>query len=450
MPVQSRSPSPPRQGTRVPPWWHPARLTDGLPAWPVTVVGLSMLVRNVDTSLFTLLSPEIKATFHLGLTGITTLAAITLPLSFLLDPVAAYFADRWPRTTILALAWSVFAVFTAVTGFAGLVVGLGLMYVARLGSATATLFNSTQLSLLSDYYPPTTRAKIFMIRPLTDIGGHLIGPLAAGLVAAGLGWQWPFLVMAVPTLAVGLLLGRLREPSRGYFERRATGQDDDQARTPEKPPGFLEALTTLMGRPATRRFYLAFPFLATAAIGVANLVQLFYSQVFQVDVAERGLITAIAEPCQLAGILAGATYFRRVMRQEPARAVRLTAVAGVGLALSLLGFTVAPTLAIAIVLQAIMTAFTALTAPGLFVMMSALVPPRMRTMGFAVSSLWLVPGALTLPLAGAIGDHYGIRAALAVLVPITLLGCLILASASVPLRRETTARSDTDGPEHAS
>lgn len=403
-----------------------------------------MLVRNVDNSLFSLLSPEIKATFHLGLTGITTLAAVTLPLSYLLDPVVSYFADRWPRTRMLAVAWIAFAVFTALTGVAGLDVSLGLIFTARLGAATAAVFNSTQLSLLSDYYPPATRAKIFMIRPITDIGGHLIGPLFAGLVAAGLGWQQPFLLMAIPTLGVGILVGRLRDPDRGYFERRAAGQDEARARVKERPPGFFEALTTLMARPGTRRFYMSLPFLATAAIGMVNLVQLFYTQVFQVDVAVRGLITAIAEPCQLAGILVGATYFKRAMRQHPARAVRLTSLAGAGLAVSLLGFTAAPNLVTAIVMQGIMTAFTAMVAPGLFVMMSVLVPPRMRTMGFAVSSVWLLLGAVTLPLAGVIGDRFGIRMALAVLVPVTLLGCLILASASGPISRDLALATDPE------
>lgn len=53
----------------------------------------------------------------------------------------------------------------------------------------------------------------------------------------------------------------------------------------------------------------------------------------------------------------------------------------------------------------------------------------MRTLGFATGSLWIVLGALLLPLVGKVGDAFGIRAGLALFVPSYLIGSLILASA---------------------
>ena len=56
-------------------------------------------------------------------------------------------------------------------------------------------------------------------------------------------------------------------------------------------------------------------------------------------------------------------------------------------------------------------------------------PPRVRSLGFAVSALWFLPGLALYPLVGHVADTAGIRAALLGLsIPLIPAG-LLLASA---------------------
>ncbi|MEN3272185.1 MAG: hypothetical protein V7636_946, partial [Actinomycetota bacterium] len=58
-------------------------------------------------------------------------------------------------------------------------------------------------------------------------------------------------------------------------------------------------------------------------------------------------------------------------------------------------------------------------------------PPRARGMGFSLGSLWVLPGLLALPIVGSIGDRYGIRTGLLLMIPIFIVGGLIIASAGL-------------------
>ncbi|HLJ09487.1 MAG TPA: ATP-binding cassette domain-containing protein, partial [Acidimicrobiia bacterium] len=56
------------------------------------------------------------------------------------------------------------------------------------------------------------------------------------------------------------------------------------------------------------------------------------------------------------------------------------------------------------------------------------VPPRMRTLGFATSSLWFILGVPILPIVGTVGDAYGLRVGILIFVPVYVIGSLLLSS----------------------
>src|SRR5437588_10664321 len=89
---------------------RPSNITEGLPTFPLVVLCVTLALRQLDDRLLTVLSPEIKHSFHLGDTGITALAAATTPFALLLDPVVSYFADRRRRTRMLAAGIGIYAV----------------------------------------------------------------------------------------------------------------------------------------------------------------------------------------------------------------------------------------------------------------------------------------------------------------------------------------------------
>ena len=54
-----------------------------------------------------------------------------------------------------------------------------------------------------------------------------------------------------------------------------------------------------------------------------------------------------------------------------------------------------------------------------------------RSLGFSIASLWVLPGLLVLPLIGWLGDTFGIRAGMLVLVPVLLTAALFQPVAGV-------------------
>src|SRR5581483_1145573 len=67
---------------------------------------------------------------------------------------------------------------------------------------------------------------------------------------------------------------------------------------------------------------------------------------------------------------------------------------------------------------------------------SFVIPPRMRTLGFATGNLWILLGTPVIPIIGGIGDKYGLRVGMLIFVPIYLLGSLILASAGYTIEED--------------
>src|SRR5690349_11576965 len=66
-------------------------MTQGYPVWPLLVLCITSAVRQLDADITSVLLPDMGRTFHLSLTGLTTITAVTLPVAFLLDPVVSYF-----------------------------------------------------------------------------------------------------------------------------------------------------------------------------------------------------------------------------------------------------------------------------------------------------------------------------------------------------------------------
>src|SRR3546814_19782926 len=49
-------------------------------------------------------------------------------------------------------------------------------------------------------------------------------------------------------------------------------------------------------------------------------------------------------------------------------------------------------------------------------------------MGFAVASLWVIPGLVMLPIIGWMGDEFGLRWGMLLMVPIFLIGGIVVSS----------------------
>ena len=184
------------------------------------------------------------------------------------------------------------------------------MYAATSPSCVSTtgkaVIDPTHNSLIADYYPIETRSRVYSFHRAANAVGAFVGPLTAGLLAYAFGWRVPFLIFVIPTAIFALMAMTLREPTRGRWERQATGASAEVGDTEEEAPSFAESWRTVHKVQSLHRIWWSLPFLATALIGFVTLAALLYDEEFGLDERARGVAAAVAEPFALVGLVIGA------------------------------------------------------------------------------------------------------------------------------------------------
>jgi MFS family permease len=402
-------------------------LTEGEPLFPLVVLFGLNAVDELDKTAFNVLAPEIRRSFDLGISGVLGLVAVIELVAILLGLPLAYLADRRPRVRLARRGATVWGTFSLCTGLAP---NVGMLAAARAGAGMGrAVVTPTHFSLLADYYPPQIRSKVFGTHRAANSVGQFIGPILAGGLALWLGWRAPFVLFIVPTLVFVTLAHRLAEPPRGAHERRAAGATEVACLTEEQPPRVVEGFRELWRIRSLRRVWYALPFAATMVVGMGSLFSLFYEQEFGLNSAQRGFASAATEPFQILGLVAGIPIANRLLRKDPALLLRFVAVVGVVVAICFAALSVTPYLAMVIAFNMVIAAAAAVLSPGVFSVLSLTLPPRVRSLGFAVSALWFLPGLALYPLIGHVADTSGIRTALLALAPTMVVGGFLLASA---------------------
>jgi len=408
--------------------WRPSAVTLGRSAFPLGVLFGLNAVDELDRTAFAVLLPDIRDHFGLSNGAALSLVAVTTIAVILVEVPLSFVCDRSNRVRIAAAGAAVWGLFSIGTGLAPTVVAL---VVARIGAGVGrAVVNPTHSSLLSDWYEPAARVKVFAVHRLANSVGQIVGPASAGIIAYYLGWRSPFLLFALPTFVFVLLTLRLREPVRGEHERRAAGADDVAAAVEQAPESPWATMRLLSRLPTFRRVWLSVPFLGVALFGVPNLLSLVYEDVFGLDAAQRGLITAGVEPLQIIGVVASLPIVARIAESRPEFLLRFVAVVGVVDGALLVVLAYAPNVATAVAVHALLAGSIGTLAPAFFSMLSLIAPPHVRSAAFSTLSVFAVPGiALFLPFIGALSDSVGVQASMLTMVPVSLAAGGILSTA---------------------
>ena len=284
--------------------------------------------------------------------------------------------------------------------------------------------------------------------------------LGAGL-AAVFSWRAPFFFFAVPIVVVVVVGLRLREPPRGRHEQLELGEQmlasergepallADAAAAPEAgntavaidipveaAPSLGEAWRTVWKIGVLRRIFIALPFLAAAIAGFTSLASLQYQETFHLDAVERAYLIAPIQVFDLLGLAVGAVIATRLARRGIGLVFRMLAVASLVAAGFAVLFALAPNVPLAFIGNAGIDASLAIVGPGVLASLSLAIPSRVRSVGFSIGALFVLPGFLVLPIVGALGDAVGFRYGLLILVPIFAIGGLIVASAGSLIERD--------------
>ncbi len=412
-------------GVRHPKQWM-TDLCGGEAAYPLIILFGLNAVDELDRTAFGILLPEIRESFDINISTALSIVALSSIAALALQVPIAQYADKSKRIPLVfggALMWAMFS------GMTGLATGLILLTIARSGSSLGkAVIDPTHNSLIADYYPIETRSRVYSFHRAANAVGAFVGPLTAGMLAFHFDWRVPFLVFVIPTVIFAVLALRMNEPTRGRWERHATGASQEIIDTEEESPSFAESWRTAHKVKSLQRIWWALPFLATSLIGFVTLASLLYEQKFDLDERARGVAAAVAEPFALVGLVIGARIATRRFVGNIKGLIRFVAMVALLTSIASAGFAFSPNIYVAVALNCVISASLAIIGPGVLAALSLAIPPRARATGFAIGSLWVIPGLFVLPVIGWIADNWSIEIGMLMMIPMFVIGSVILRS----------------------
>ncbi|MGB2894981.1 MAG: MFS transporter [Anaerolineales bacterium] len=183
-----------------------------------------MLLHQSDRLLIAPLTTPIMETFGINEAQMGAVVTGALLVGAFLYPIWGYLYDRFSRPKLLALASAIWGATTWLSAIAP-------TYKTFLATRASTGIDDSSYpglySLLSDYFKPSVRGKVYGFLQLSQPLGYMLGLVVATFFASSLGWRNIFYV----TGSLGLILAviiffTVREAPRGSSEPELEGLED--------------------------------------------------------------------------------------------------------------------------------------------------------------------------------------------------------------------------------
>ena len=213
----------------------------GLPkgAWyALTLASATQAVSLLDRQILSILAPSIRADLKIGDAELGLLYGTVFALFYALFSLPlGRLADGWVRTRLLGICLAAWSACAGLAAFAG---GFGLLALSRLGVGIGeAAAQPAANSIIFDTFPRSKRGTAMAAMGIATALGLGLSMTLGGVVAswwdhrfpAGSapggfsGWQFAFLVAAVPGLILAALILGLKEPVRGGVDGIATPPD---------------------------------------------------------------------------------------------------------------------------------------------------------------------------------------------------------------------------------
>jgi MFS family permease len=410
-------------------------------AWPMWVLGLVVLIDQVDQNLVRGVVPQLKSDFGIDDFGIGVLISAFVLVNGVITVPAGYLADRWHRTRTIGhtvVGWSGITMLTAASqNFGQLLLGRAL-----LGFGQAVTEPSAN-SLISDYYPTNQRGAAFSVQQIMGIIGFGLGIALGGAIGSQFGWHWAFIVVGPPGLLIAALAYRLREPRRGHGDRLHLGITDDTPADDHQrlfEHGLRRFLVDMMtGLRDDLRVIISIPTLKFALVGVGAFMFTVtgigawlpeFHRRFS-GLSQEQATSAVGLIVLAGGIpgllLGGRIADRYAQRIRGARVVIPAYCISAGTALFTVSYLPMPfAVSLALELVGMFTIWVAV--PALRAGLADAVPAHLRGAGFGAFNLVsIVFGAAAAPIiVGAIADVLDLRLAFLLVSPPVFLGAYVL------------------------
>jgi ABC-type branched-subunit amino acid transport system ATPase component/sugar phosphate permease len=409
---------------------------------PLVLMTVAAFVPGMISNGLGVLGPNVQRSFHLSLAGLGAVTFVAAVAQIAWGLPVAIAGDRGSRKAVTAFTLLVFAVATPLMALSPNVwffVFFYLIAAVALGTSD-TVMNS----YLSDAYPTEARARVFAWRNISDPLAQTIGVGVMTTVAAVTGdWRWSLLVGLVG-IPIGLMVLRLREPTKGENESnhilKSSGMDIAGQQDAAPKVLFGSAVTRIMRIRSLYYELVAVAILGFAGTGVPLFGSIYFNRVWHQGTAQRGQIYVIIGLAAFIGVPVAWAVGDRLFRRAPQQPLKLAA-----LCITLYGglFAVSlymPQLWLVVLFQFLANVAVAPLSISIFQTLAATAPPEMRSITFALFGVYgLVfggfAGAIVL---GAFADSVGVTGALTLIGPVCAAGGLLLYVGSRYVRRDIT------------
>jgi MFS family permease len=182
----------------------------------VFVFFMFMLLHQSDKLLIGPLTTPIMETFGINEAQMGAVFTGALIVEAIFYPLWGYLYDRYARSKLLALASFIWGSTTWLSAIVP-------TYPAFLATRASTGIDDSSYpglySLISDYFGPTIRGKVYGLLQLTQPLGYMLGLVVATLLSDTVGWRGVFYATgSLGILLAGLIFFGVREAPRGKSE----------------------------------------------------------------------------------------------------------------------------------------------------------------------------------------------------------------------------------------
>ena len=182
----------------------------------VFVFFLFMLLHQVDKLLVNPLVTPIMEEFQINEAQMGLVFSGAIFVAAILYPVWGYLYDRFARAKLLALASFIWG---STTWISALAPTFPLFVVTRASTGIDDSCYPGLYSLLSDYFGPRMRGKVYGLLQVAGPMGYMLGLILATTLGSLLGWRSVFFITgSVGILISALIFFSVREAKRGQAE----------------------------------------------------------------------------------------------------------------------------------------------------------------------------------------------------------------------------------------
>ena len=183
-----------------------------------------VLLHQADKLLISPLTTPIMETFDINEFQMGAVSSLAIVVAAILYPVWGYLYDRFARSRLLALASFIWG---STTWLNALAPNYPTFLLTRASTGVDDASYPGIYSLLSDYFGPRMRGKVYGLLQVAQPIGFMLGTVLATMLGGELGWRSVFFITgsAGILLAVVIFFG-VREPTRGQAEPEMAGMEE--------------------------------------------------------------------------------------------------------------------------------------------------------------------------------------------------------------------------------